>query len=533
MPSISTTRLKLNNAEQFKESFYEPDATVSYVFLGNHVPYPDENSVPALIDSVSTEKEVWDNIFAAKKVTGNDVELVIPKVIWTANTKYSQYDDKVSLNDLLIANTQQNVKPMYVITSARNVYKCLSNNVSANSTIEPVGDYTTSNGNISTADGYIWKYMYNVRPSNKFLTTNWMPIPSSTDALDYGISSLGVVEGELTQIVVTNNGQNYRQASNIKAQSFSSGQTTIILSDTAAVLSTFSIPSLANLANMSISGTGITSGTYIKDISNITGVITLSTATESPGGGSSNNVTISSRVFIDGDGIGTVANVVLSNTFSGVSASAANVAKIVVTTIGRNYSYANAFVFGSGTGATARVVLPPKFGHAFSPSKELGANSVMVSMKIGEIDSTENGIFPIDTSFRQFGLLRNPYKYGSNSIVTSANANSAISQTTDLTIVAGPNYLLNEFVYQGSLSNPTAYGFVCTQSTNKIRLTKVKGNFGVGPLIGANSGTSRTVTTTANPGFKPYSGDILYVENIAKVDRADGQAENIKMTISF
>jgi hypothetical protein len=55
---------------------------------------------------------------------------------------------------------------MYVITSARNVYKCVSNNASANSTVEPSGDYTTSNGNISTGDGFVWKYMYNVKPSN-------------------------------------------------------------------------------------------------------------------------------------------------------------------------------------------------------------------------------------------------------------------------------------------------------------------------------------------------------------------------------
>jgi len=51
---------------------------------------------------------------------------------------------------------------MYVMTSARNVYKCLSNNNSALSTVEPTGDYTSSNGNIATSDGYIWKYMYNI-----------------------------------------------------------------------------------------------------------------------------------------------------------------------------------------------------------------------------------------------------------------------------------------------------------------------------------------------------------------------------------
>jgi hypothetical protein len=36
-----------------------------------------------------------------------------------------------------------------------------------------------------------------------------------------------------------------------------------------------------------------------------------------------------------------------------------------------------------------------------------------------------------------------------------------------------------------------------------------------------------------NPEFQPYTGDMLYVENTTKIDRADGQAENIKLVVSF
>ena len=77
-------------------------------------------------------------------------------------------------------------------------------------------------------------------------------------------------------------------------------------------------------------------------------------------------------------------------------------------------------------------------------------------------------------------------------------------------------------------------GFVNAQTSNEVRITKVKGNFVTGlPLIGATSGVSRTVTAVISPELEPYSGDILYVENAVKTDRADGQAENIKLTISF
>ena len=53
------------------------------------------------------------------------------------------------------------------------------------------------------------------------------------------------------------------------------------------------------------------------------------------------------------------------------------------------------------------------------------------------------------------------------------------------------------------------------------------------PLVGATSGVSRVVITKTNPEFQPYSGDILYAENITKTEREDGQAENIKFVVRF
>jgi hypothetical protein len=159
----------------------------------------------------------------------------------------------------------------------------------------------------------------------------------------------------------------------------------------------------------------------------------------------------------------------------------------------------------------------------------------MLIARVGELDSTENGLISTDTSFRQISLLRDPYKYGQDERVNILTANVAISQTFNLGIVAGSNYLLNEFVYQGpSFDDATAYGFVYSQATNLVRVTQVKGTFTPGlSLTGLNSGTSRIVTTVTDPEFEPYTGDILYIENDVATQRADGQAENIKLIISF
>lgn len=518
MTSTTSKKIAYIAASQFKESFYEPSPTVGYVFLGNHLPYTNENILPSIIDSVAHEKNSWDNMFGAKKITGNDVEFVIPRIGWTSNTKYKQYDDVVSFDELLTGNNSLNVKPMYIMTSDRSVYKCLSNNASANSIVEPSGDYTSSNGNIATSDGYIWKYMFNVKPSNKFLTSSWIPAPTSTLQLDYGVNTIGVVDGELSTIVVANSGFGYYENNVSVTLIFATGCTILTLANTTNVA-----------ANMSITGTGITPGTHISSIDVQNNKITLSTSTTAAGGGgtTANQLSLSTRIYVDGDGTSVSAVPVINTT--------GHLVKVTVSTIGTGYSSANAFVYGTGSNAILRCILDPKYGHAFNPAKELGANNVMVAIKIGEIDSSENGKISANTTFRQYGIFVDPHKYADANVVSQANANSVVSLTTDVSVDAGAAYTLDEFVYQGtSPATASAYAFVIDQSSSEIKLTNVKGNFSIGTsLIGASSGTSRLVISKKLPEFEPYSGDVLYTENAVKTTRADGQAENIRLIVRF
>ena len=517
MSAYTSKKLAFNNAEQFKESFFEPEpATIGYIFLANHVAWDNEDAPPTIADTVSNEKDFWNNMFAAKKISGNDVELVVPKITWTANTKYRQYDDTVALDTLVTENTASGFEPMYVINSERNVYLCLCNDVSSNSTIEPTGKNLSANGIVQTADNHLWKYLYNVRASNKFLSNNWIPAPVTTAKLDYDTSSFITVEGELAKIVTTNIGSGYIH-STITVSSFTSGCTILTLANTTNVA-----------ANMAVSGIGIAGGVHIETVDTVNTKITLSSATTSNGGGTGNNLTITTRVYVDGDGTGTVTLPTLNANGS--------IRKITVTSYGKNYSRANVVIYGTGTGATARAVLPPKYGHGYNPAKELGASNVMIAMRIGEIDSTEGGVISSNTSFRQYGLLRDPYKYGTTTQANTATANSVVSQTTDITLISGTTYDRNEFVYQGSsVVNSTFSGYVHDYTTNIVRLTKTKGTISVGsPLKGVSSNPSgRTVVAYTDPEFQPYTGDILYAENIVKVERTDGQAENIKFVVRF
>lgn len=92
----------------------------------------------------------------------------------------------------------------YVMTDDFNVYKCLDNNNNRASTAKPTG---TSVNPITTSDGYIWKYMYNV-PINlrsKFLDDNYIPV---TSALTNQFYSNGTVDN----VIVNNKGAGYTTA---------------------------------------------------------------------------------------------------------------------------------------------------------------------------------------------------------------------------------------------------------------------------------------------------------------------------------
>ena len=496
---------------------------ISYIFIGDHMPWANDSIANTIIDTVATEKSLWNNMIAAKKITGNDVQLVTERVDWVANTVYQQYDDTIELDDLLYANNATGREAMYAMNSEGNVYKCLFNNNNSRSTIEPLGQNLNNGGNILTADLYLWKYMYNVLANNKFLSNTWIPIPITVSTVEYGASALTTIDGELTTIAMKNVGSGYIN-STIKVSAFAAACT---------ILTVDSSVDVSNLifANMAISGTGIIGGTYVTSVDPVLRKIGLVYATIASGGGTANanNLTVSTRVVIQGDGEGALATANVVNT---------TINKITVTNFGLGYTYANVYIYGTATGANkanARIILPPKFGHGYNAAEEMGGHNVMITTKIGDVDTTEGGIISANTSFRQYGLLKNPYKYGATEELTYANANSVISQTTDISLIAGSTYTLNEFVYQGPLSNPTFSGYVNTQEPLTIKITNVRGTIGIGSVLkGTLSNlTGRTVFDIKYPEFQPFTGDIEYAENFAPIERQNGQAENIKFIIKF
>jgi hypothetical protein len=522
MTSYISKKIRVDSANQFVTSF-SPNSKqgIGYIYIGRNLPWANEANPDIPKDTPLTERDIWNNMIAAKKITSNDVEFVIPRYNWSSNVRYCQYDDMITLDSMLTANLTQNLYPIYVMNTERNVYKCLSNNKSALTSEEPIGENLTNFGIIETSDGYIWKYLYNVDVDNKFLTNNWIPTPTSTADLEYDGSSLATIDGEITTVFMSNTGFGYVD-SQVQVSSFATSCTVLTVSATVDIPNTIFL-------NMGVTGNGIVGDTFITAIDPISRRINLSYATSSTGGGAGNLISILTRVVIEGDGDSALATANIINT---------SIQKIDVTNFGSGYTWSNVKIYGTATGANvanARAIISPKFGHGYNSSIDLGAHNVMIVVKIGEIDTTEGNVISSNTSFRQYGILRNPYKYGELVPVSYSNSNSAISQTHDVTLIAGSPYEENEFVYQGGFLSPSFSGYISSQGGNTIKLINVKGTVTIGSVLkGANSNpTGRNVFSIKYPDFEPYAGEIVYNENFEEIQRQDGQAENIKFVVKF
>lgn len=98
----------------------------------------------------------------------------------TVNTPFTSAYTNANLYKIVTSTTQYSNK-FYVRNSADQIFKCLFNNNSANSTVMPeigLDGQLPENPYIETSDGYKWKYMYTI-PSglkSKFFTDKYMPV---------------------------------------------------------------------------------------------------------------------------------------------------------------------------------------------------------------------------------------------------------------------------------------------------------------------------------------------------------------------
>jgi hypothetical protein len=237
--------------------------------------------------------------------------------------------------------------------------------------------------------------------------------------------------------------------------------------------------------------------------------------------------TVTPSVTITGDGTGAEATLSVNPSTFGIDG-------IFITNKGQNYTYATATINqagGVGQGATARVVMSPQGGHGADPVEELGASFVIINT---QLRGSESGILDIQNEFRQVALIKNPIL---NDAVTVASG-IVYSQTTEILVDdAGDNYLEDELVYQGSsLVDSTFKGQVASwnSANSLLYLVDVSGTLDLSKaIIGDTTKASHQTRDVTNRAFKPYTGSILYINNITAIQRTTDQTEDFKIVVSF
>ena len=239
--------------------------------------------------------------------------------------------------------------------------------------------------------------------------------------------------------------------------------------------------------------------------------------------GSDYSVANPPTITITGDGKGAEAAAT-------VNAITLGVESILIINKGQDYTYANAaFTSASGSGAIARVVMSPAGGHGADPVEELGGSFVMINPRIR---GSESGVIDTQNEIRQIALIKNP-------VLRDGTVASEIVYAQTTTVIVeqeGDNYVEDEYVFQGAdLATASFKGKVVSWNSaeNILNLMDVSGNLTTDALKGDTSKASRLVLDSIEKSFTPYTGSLLYINNITPIQRATDQTEDFKIVVSF
>ena len=513
MAAIITDQLRILNARSFLAGVTTSGSSYySFIGLPNATDLQSDwdEAPPAPIDNFDYQNEVWETVIGLKKITSSDIKLVVPKITWRSGNTYDMYRHDYTASNAAKVSGSTNLYGafFYVMNSDYRVYICIENGSSGKN---PKGNVSQDEPKFTdlepsragdSGDGYIWKYLFTITPSDiiKFDSTEYITVPNewqtSTDPQIRSVRESGdstINENQIKTVYIADEGLNYANGL---------GQEFPILGD----------------------GTG-------------------------------------GKVRVDVEGT--------------------KITNTVVTAGGKDYSYALVdlgAINSSTTGTSAKLVpvIPPSNGHGHNVYTELGTDKVLIYSRFD--DSTKD--FPVDTSFAQVGIVKNPTKVGTTQIYDEDTFSalfafkfSSITGTPKVgdkieQIVDGGNGRAYGYVasydtdtkvlkyfrdrslyynnttndqqdYVGISTNGKVYPF--ESSTNPVS----SGNFSAS-IDRSFAGITTNPTGTklinlgvnftsgmASPEINKGSGDLIYLDNRPSVARNARQKEDIKIILEF
>ena len=221
MAAIITDQLRILNTKDFVASVASTtNSFYTWIGLPNATQVDSDwnTTPPDPRDSFNQENEYWDTMIALKKVDTTDIKQVVKKNTWASGITYDMYR-----NDIKAENPSKpsNAITLYaanyfVVNEDYKVYICLQNGTDPNnpegkaSLDQPTFTDLEPRAAGSSGDGYVWKYLYTIKPGDivKFDSTNFMPVPAdwATNSTDAAVRDNASTSGQLKIVTITNRG---------------------------------------------------------------------------------------------------------------------------------------------------------------------------------------------------------------------------------------------------------------------------------------------------------------------------------------
>jgi hypothetical protein len=233
MSALVTDQFRILNTSNFIESV-QNSSNSYYVFVGLSNPTSSgfgrdvnwDTNTPNPIDNIDYINHYESTILFGKKITSANIRRVIRRIDWVRGTKYEMYRPDYSvLNPSPITGSMRLYDAnYYVINSDYRVYICIDNGSSGINTTgnasqdEPTFTDLEPSGAGESGDGYVWKYLYTVSPSDiiKFDSIEYITVPSdwqtTSDAQIISVRENGdssVNENQIKKVYIQNRGLGY------------------------------------------------------------------------------------------------------------------------------------------------------------------------------------------------------------------------------------------------------------------------------------------------------------------------------------
>tara|TARA_R100001594_G_scaffold26217_2_gene50921 strand:+ start:3318 stop:4868 length:1551 start_codon:yes stop_codon:yes gene_type:complete len=516
MAAIITDQIRILNAKNFLAGVSSANnAYYSFIGLCNPADIQSDwdDNPPSPKDNFSEEDDYWDTMIALKKINSTDVRQVVTRRVWASGTTYDMYRSDYSRTNTAKVSGATNLysASYYVLNSDYRVYVCLHNGMDPDnpngrpSLDEPTFTDLEPKVAGTSGDGYIWKYLYTIKPSDivKFESTDFIPVPldwsTSTDTASVRDNA---VDGSIKMVTVTDRGVGLGTANStytkvpIKGDG-SGGECTIVINNDQKV-DTVTVSNQGQnytYGNIDLEAGGVPTGTTRP---------TFNVIQSPPGGHGSDiyrelgayNVLLYSRIendienpdFITGNQVARVGVVENPKATSGALLSADKATALgALRLTGTGYSTAafDADTFITQTVSTATTAV----GRVVSYDTNTGVLKFWQDRTMAGFNTVGTAQTNPTYGYELQEFTSSPGTGGNLTIVPTSGSNLAID-----TSFTGLSTVINSRTY-----------YLGQEFTNGI----------------------------ADPEVQKYSGNIVYVDNRPSITRSTNQKEDIKVILQF